>query len=451
MNNPINLKYKNKKFGIYGLGQTGISAIKFLQKFAAQIYAWDDNIENLKKVTNQFPNVAFNFDTNSWQALDYIVTSPGLPTNYPQKHKVYELALKNKTPLLSDIDLLLEYKDTACSVAITGSNGKSSTVSLLDHIFKQNNKSSCVAGNIGKPVLDDSVVCSSVNNYILEISSFQLEILSENTFFDVGVILNITPDHNERYATFTDYFNAKALLSNNISKLLVINIDYPFNRHLFAKLKQSHVNFELLPISLNEILPHGLSLINGLIYKDGTKVDISIDSSKTKLHNENILASFAVCQYFKLHYSADYLYSFKGLPHRLENVYQDDNIAIINDSKATNTAATITALQNFRRIHWIAGGVFKESNLAPLAGFLQNIVHCYFIGQDSEKFVNFAKEQSLQYTDCQNLSTALEAVKGNMSNGTILLSPACASFDQWENFTDRGNAFKKLAIQKFNL
>jgi len=451
MNTPINSKYKNKKFGIYGLGKTGISAIQFLQEIATEIYAWDDNIKNLNKIKEQFLNVIFSWKIELWQELDYIITSPGLPQNHPHKHKVYIIAKKNKIPLLSDVDLLLEHKKRSFFIAVTGSNGKSTTVSLIDHIFKYNSKSSCVAGNIGKASLNKDIVHNNIENYILELSSFQLEMLSKSTFFDIGVILNITPDHNERYLTFDDYFNAKALLIRHTSKLMIINIDYPYTFKLFNKLKKSPVKFQLLPISLNKVLSVGLSLINGVIYKNGIKLNISINLLKTDLHNENILASFAICQYSRVHYFLDCVYSFKGLPHRLEIIYKDTNLMIVNDSKATNTAATSIALKKFRKIHWIAGGVFKENNLEALAQFLQNIEHSYFIGQDSEKFVNFSKKKSLPYTNCQNLSAALDMIKSRVTNGTILLSPACASFDQWKDFTARGNEFKKLALQKFNV
>ena len=446
-------EYQNKKFGVYGLGKTGIASIQFLRTMEAQeINAWDDNIENFDLTKDIFTGANLNYCQALWSQLDFIIMSPGIPMQYPKYHAVYTLALTHNITILSDIDLLVEERKDSFFISVTGTNGKSTTVSLINHIFTQCQKPSIIAGNFGKAALSEDVVFNKNMNYILELSSFQLDLLLKKTFFDVSVILNVTPDHADRYSSFESYCNAKKKLLKHTKKLLVINIDDTYNYKLFAQLqKEKHkVVFKIIPISEKNILKNGISILNQCLYyngiRDAEQIKYPLD---TQLSNHNILASYTTCNYIGLTEFFKHLMSFRSLPHRAEIIYRNASLTVVNDSKATNTASTARALQNFQNIHWIAGGILKEKDLSPLTQYLTNVKHCYFFGQDKEKFVDLAHKNSLPHIVCKDLKDALFKIYSSVSIGTVLLSPACASFDQWQNYKARGNAFKKITCSWF--
>ena len=438
-----------KKIGVYGLGDTGTNVLEFLATIKAQkeLYAWDDNQQHLQSYIHKYTHIIFTNEYELWRELDFIIVSPGISQKHPTQHKIYSIALQHRIPILSDIDLFVQAHESSFLIAVTGTNGKSTITSLIEYILYESINLVVSAGNIGKAVLSPEVMYRNSAYYVLELSSFQLETLSHITFFDIGIILNITADHTDRYFLFHDYYKAKHKLLRHIRKVLIIYVDSPCNLKFFLNLQNSIIKkrIQIIPLSNQYILTTGISLINKKFYLNRIGDYMYRQSFfNTTLYEEALLVIYALFRYFQFIDFFYYLQYFSGLKHRFEIIYQNMTVIAINDSKATNTAATIYALQNLQTIHWISGGVYKEKSLSSLKKYTSNIVDCYFIGRDSSKFIDFAKNHQLTYYSCKSLRESLCVIRERVHSGTILLSPSCSSFDYWDSYSARGKDFKKI-------
>ncbi len=405
---------KSKKIGIYGLGLTGKSVINLLRKNKIKDYfSWDDK-------TKKTPHVKKFIDKS-----DFIVISPGISLkNSPFKINL----LKNKKKIISDLDLfyLLNKKIKMKTIMITGTNGKSTTCKMIEHLFKKVGIKTITGGNIGKPILSCKIFKKLV--YIIEASSFQLE-YSKFVIPNFAIILNISSDHLDWHKTKKNYQNAKfKIFSNQSSK------DYALlnSKKLILKFKKKKIKSKLIFIKKNFL-------------KFENKISNYYLNSRTNFENMSFV--YSIAKKFKINdqnfFSA--MNSFKGLEHRQELIYKKKNLTIINDSKATSFEATKFALQKYDNIFWILGGLPKKNDKIEL-GKLRNKIHKIFIiGEHANFFKKFLK--NVEYSLIKNLSSAVkksirEAKKLDKKT-TILLSPSAASYDQYKNFVDRGNKFKK--------
>ena len=405
---------KSKKIGIYGLGLTGKSVINLLRKNKIKDYfSWDDK-------TKKTPHVKKFIDKS-----DFIVISPGISLkNSPFKINL----LKNKKKIISDLDLfyLLNKKIKMKTIMITGTNGKSTTCKMIEHLFKKVGIKTITGGNIGKPILSCKIFKKLV--YIIEASSFQLE-YSKFIIPNFAIILNISSDHLDWHKTKKNYQNAKfKIFSNQSSK------DYALlnSKKLILKFKKKKIKSKLIFIKKNFL-------------KFENKISNYYLNSRTNFENMSFV--YSIAKKFKINdqkfFSA--MNSFKGLEHRQELIYKKNNLTIINDSKATSFEATKFALQKYDNIFWILGGLPKKNDKIKL-GKLRNKIHKIFIiGEHANFFKKFLK--NVEYSLIKNLSSAVkksirEAKKLDKKT-TILLSPSAASYDQYKNFVDRGNKFKK--------
>ena len=379
---------------------------------------------------------------------------------YPKPHPVVSLALKHNIPITSDIELLFESNRDAFYIGVTGTNGKSTTTALIHHILAASGKKSNLGGNIGTPVLD---LPQSDNDtiYTLELSSYQLDLLQKYTF-NIAILLNITHDHISRHGTYQNYINAKKKIFAHQTKkdIAIISVDHKNTNGIYQELLKAK-NQNIIPISKSKILETGVSVLGNMLYNKLNNAysvyELSVPTALLGAHNaENIAAAFAAS--YSLNIPSEKIIAaienFKGLPHRMELVLlrKKDNVKFINDSKATNTVSAQCALTTFKKIHWIAGGLSKEEDWDKLLKTVNdNITHTYLVGQDRDKIAKILKNYNVEYTISVTLEKALEDIAKNITkNSVILLSPACASFDQWKSFEYRGNKFRQLVKELYS-
>lgn len=423
---------KNKSIGIFGLAKTGTSAYEYL-KDSNKIVCFDDSAKNIDSFITKFGASAINdIDNPCWTNLDYIILSPGVPISFPKPHKIVEIASSHNIPLISDIDVLYLTNRESFYIAITGTNGKSTTTSLIGHILSDANYA--VAGNIGVPALS----VSGRPGYILELSSYQLDI---TTFFkpNIAVLLNITKDHIDRHGSFEKYIEAKKKIFGNLgpNDFLVIAIDNPISNQIYNEIKLD-APFQIRSVSTKK---HHLNIPYN-IYLQGK-------------HNlENILVSVEVAKIlgYKEEYILKKIESFVGLKHRMEFIRTYQNIDFYNDSKATNADSASKSLSALENIYWIAGGVSKEGGINSLdKSLFQKIKKAYLIGESKEEFANTLKTHGVDFILCNNLEDALQksfldAKNDSANKVNLLLAPAAASFDQFKDFEERGEIFTKLVM-----
>ena len=413
---------KDNSYAIYGLGLSGSSTLKFLKKKnVKKIYTWDD-----KK--NKNDKAKFNLFKKVLDEVDYIVISPGIDI---QKTKFKFKLFQNKKKIITDLDLFFMQKVTKKSIVITGTNGKSTTCKLIQHILKTNTLDAQLGGNIGRPILDLKIKRKSI--VIIEASSFQLAYTKfiKPTF---AAILNITNDHLDWHKTIANYENAKfkvfskqdgndtAILSNK--KLIIL-----FKKKFFlSKLK----------------------IINKNFLKNKIKKKITNDYLLSEPNLENLTFAYQISKLFKIKEKIFLraVNNFKGLPHRNEIFLKKNKITFINDSKATSFESTKHALKNNKNIFWIFGGLPKIKDNFNLTEISSNITKSFIIGKKTSYFKNQVFK-NIKYKISFNLKNAVKDVFKELlltkNNKTIVLfSPASASYDQFNNFAERGNQFKKI-------
>jgi len=434
--------YKGQSVVVLGLGRTGITAAKALQAGQANVMAWDDFPKARQKAIDSGIEITDPKDW-SWNSIKALILSPGIPHTYPIPHPLVEKAKQAGISIISDMELLALSQPEAHYIGITGTNGKSTTTALVGHVLKQAGKKCQVGGNIGTGVLSLEPLGAD-GYYVLELSSYQLE-LTHSINYDIAILLNISADHLERHGGFSGYRAAKRRIFNRLSPdhLAVIGVDDRFSQEIFEELQRS-TDTQIMPISGNKKLSEGISVINNRLLG----LDFDLPSNMQPFNGQNIAAAYAVAQYVgissEIFLSA--LKSFKGLPHRQEYITTIDGVTYINDSKGTNLAATMQALQSYDNIFWIVGGRFKGGDLADLESCLPHIKHVYTIGDSAHVFEEFLQSK-VKTTSARTLANAFQHARvsaHDVKNSVVLLSPACESFDQFDNFEQRGNLFRQL-------
>ena len=456
----INLKnLRDKKIGVLGLEKTGLSVVKAVQEVGGLLICWDDDKGKRDNLEKNGVTVGDLNDKNLIKELDLLVVSPGVPHLYPKPHPIIALAYKLNIRVDNDIGLFFsshieeDYKTfnrPPKIIAITGSNGKSTATALAGHIFSRLFKDVEIGGNIGKPVLELSPPDEG-SIRILELSSYQIE-LAKCLAPNIGAFINFSSDHLHRHGGLGGYFYAKArLFLENLIDMSVISIDTAEGLFLYQRL--NNTENKIIAISTKVDLKDylwGVGLKGYFIteWKKGRQVysfDLRGLDHNFLILRETLLVVYALAR--TLGIAPKNILSncegFKPLAHRNEKVDVIDGVTFVNDSKATNVDATSYALKIHKNVHLILGGQAKENNFDQLKFNIENVSRIYLIGEAApliaKSFVDHKIEQ------CDTLNKAFDRAITNAKEGdTILFSPACASFDQYLNFEERGKHFISL-------
>jgi UDP-N-acetylmuramoylalanine--D-glutamate ligase len=442
---------KGSSFVVLGLARSGLATVRALTAAGIDCVAWDDNAASRELAAKMGARVA-DPATVDWNAATALVISPGIPSTFPKPHPVAVAARAAGKPIICDVELLARAQPEARFVAITGTNGKSTTTALIGHILKEAGARCEVGGNIGRGALDLAPLGHD-GLYVLELSSYQLELLQ--TFrADVAVWLNITPDHIDRHGDLAGYVAAKKNIfaRQRAGDCAVIGTEDEASRAVAAEMS-ARVGIACVPVALDRPVAGGVSYRAGmLVDADGYTVDFSDVPTLPGDHNaQNAACAWAVCRWLDVPREVIVagLRSYPGLPHRQERVASVGDVVYVNDSKATNADATARALSSYRDIYWILGGQAKEGGVAPLASYFDRIRHAFLIGEATELFAG-QLDGKLPYSRCGDLKSALDAAhalaqREAAGHAVVLLSPACASWDQWKSYEHRGDAFRAMA------
>ena len=430
-------KYQNKRIAIYGMGISGRSTAKTLKKLKAKIFCWDDNYSIRQKIKKlNFPINKFWLNKNH-DLIDYIVISPGIDID--QCNLRYYLK-KNLKKIITDLDIFFELNKNPFIISITGTNGKSTTCKIIEKILKTARYNVKVGGNIGNPVL--SLKQSNKKNvFVLEISSYQLQ-YSKIFRSKHAAILNISQDHLERHKNINNYIKIKSRIfhAQNTSDYSYINSKNKHSKSIRNIFKLKKLKSKLISI-------------------DGYDSNFLAQKVKNKYFKgrgniENLAFAYKISKNLKIKHSTilKALNKFKGLPHRQELFFSNKRFICVNDSKATSFEACLQSLINYDKIYWIVGGLPKYKDYFNIKKVSKKIIKAYIIGKHTS-FFRKQIEKKIKYTISKNLKNAIKNIFSDIKvsknkKNTILLSPGAASFDQFNNFEDRGNYFKKIVLKK---
>ncbi|MGI6247189.1 MAG: UDP-N-acetylmuramoyl-L-alanine--D-glutamate ligase [Pseudochelatococcus sp.] len=448
--------FNGKRVFVFGLGGSGLATAQALIAGGAIVTAWDDGETGRDKARAAGVAVA-DLREADWSAAQALVLSPGVPLTHPAPHWSVSLARAAGVEIVGDIELFARERrliaPDAPFIAITGTNGKSTTTALIAHLLREAGRDVQLGGNIGTAILSldpPARGAAAGRVHVVECSSFQIDLAPT---FDptVGVLLNLTPDHIDRHGTMENYAAIKERLVA-ASGTAVVGVDDAHTRAIAARLARA--GGRVVPVSVERALAAGFSLTGTTILRDGLAVaDLAGIGSLRGRHNaQNAAAALAAVIAIGVPgaVAARGLATFPGLAHRMELVGRAGDVLFVNDSKATNADATAKALASFERIFWIVGGRAKEGGIAPLTEYFPKIVHAYLIGESSADFartLNGRVPYSLSGTLDQALRQAAAAAANDRAGeAVVLLSPACASYDQFPNFEVRGDRFRE-AVQ----
>ncbi|WP_426693125.1 UDP-N-acetylmuramoyl-L-alanine--D-glutamate ligase [Sphingomonas sediminicola] len=423
--------FGGKHYAVYGLARSGLSTAGALLASGARVTAWDAKVEARAKAPAG-TEIAY-LDEADLTQFDSLVVTPGLPLN---RHPIAQRAREAGVEIIGDIELFARARPELPLhkvVGITGTNGKSTTTALIHHILKTAGLPTTMGGNIGLPILSQDPLPEG-GVYVLELSSYQID-LTQSLNCDVAVLLNITPDHLDRYESFEAYAASKA-------RLFEMQLETESHAAVIA---EDDDQTRAIASGLGE---KGFWLRNTLICVRGSDVgeQASLPTLQGPHNAQNIACAIAVCRHLGVAYATivEGLETYAGLPHRMERVREMDGILFVNDSKATNPTATAPALAAFPSIRWILGGQAKTDNLDECAPHFGHVRSAYTIGEAGELFARLLAPH-MPVTNCETLENALNrAAKDSQSGDTVLLSPACASFDQFKDFEQRGDRFRDL-------
>ena len=454
--------YTDKTVAVLGLGRSGVAACKALVAGGARVLAWDDHADTRAAAEGMGIALTDISKPDAMGGAVTLITSPGIPHLYPKPHPI--IALAQAQGLTIDNDVGLFFRSYATPdwdrfdviprvVAVTGSNGKSTTTALIEHILRSSGRPVQMGGNIGRGVLDLEPAHDG-EIVVLELSSYQIE-LARALSPDIAIFLNISPDHLDRHGGMGGYFAAKArLFTQGGPDRAIIGVDEPEGRFLAGKLREEIAHGDpVMRISATQAIKDGWSVCarKGFLaeWRRGRQIasiDLRQMSNLPGTHNhQNACAAYAACRTIGLGAKEieAAMGSFAGLKHRCQIIAQIDGVRYVNDSKATNADASAQALSAFKNIRWIAGGVPKEGGIGSLAPLFERISKTYLIGEAAADFAQALGETP--HVIAQTLEAAVAQAHRDADAGdVVLLSPACASFDQFDSFEARGDAFEAL-------
>jgi UDP-N-acetylmuramoylalanine--D-glutamate ligase len=420
--------FAGRTVALFGLGGSGIATALALQAGGAEVVAFDDNPKSLAKASAEGVGTG-DLRNADWSRFAALVLAPGVPLTHPEPHWTVPLAKAAGIEIIGDIELFARARPELPPhkvVGITGTNGKSTTTALVHHILKTAGVPATMGGNIGLPILAQDPLREG-GVYVLELSSYQID-LTKSLDCDVAVLLNITPDHLDRYDGFEDYAASKARLFEMQSPKRIAVVDY-----------RAEADEDVLENAEDPLIQ----------FIDD--VSIGNQSQWPALegpHNrQNAAAASVVCRDLGLTEEVIErgLRSYPGLPHRMERIREVDGVLFVNDSKATNAEAAAPALAAYPRIRWIVGGQAKAETLGDTAKHLDRVVRAYTIGEAGPMFTRLLRKAGVAVDECETLENAVNrAARDSLPGETVLLSPASASFDQFRDFEARGDRFREL-------
>lgn len=449
-----------QRIAVFGLGGSGFVTAQALVAGGAEVLVWDDNEHAREKARAAGLRIE-NLALADWPRLTALVLSPGVPLTHPAPHWTVVKAREAGAEVIGDIELFCRERRKIAPgsrfVAITGTNGKSTTTALVAHLFRCFGFPVEVGGNIGVPILALAPPAEG-RVHVIECSSFQID-LAPSLDPEVGILLNVTPDHLDRHGTMEAYAALKARLVRQ-SNHPVIAVDDDLCLAVAREIEA--LGRTVSRVSVTRRIEDGIKLEKSFLVecKAGAfeKIaDLAGIASLRGAHNaQNAAAAVAALGPLAKDRDrlADALRSFPGLAHRLEEVGREGKVLFVNDSKATNADAAEKALLSFDNIFWILGGRAKQGGIEPLRPLFPKIVKAFLIGEASEDFARTIGD-AFPYEFCRTLeeavpSAAAAARESAVPEPVVLLSPACASFDQFPDFEKRGERFRSLVESLLN-
>ncbi|RAK60592.1 UDP-N-acetylmuramoyl-L-alanine--D-glutamate ligase [Phenylobacterium hankyongense] len=453
--------FEGRTVAVFGLARTGLAAARALMAGGAQVALWDEKPAS-RAAAQAAGFTLTDLSKAEWTDFAALMLSPGVPLTHPAPHWTVERAREAGVEILGDIELFARTVNAAPEhkrpkiVAVTGTNGKSTTTALIGHICAQAGRDTRIGGNIGVGVLGlEDMHGGAV--YVLELSSYQLD-LTSSLKPDVAILLNVSPDHLDRHGGMEGYVAAKRRILANQGKgdTAVIGVDDPWGQRICTEITAANRR-TIVPISASKAMGRGVYALDGLLY-DATGeraveiADLKRARSLPGRHNwQNAAAAYATAIGLGIppEEAAEHLMSFPGLAHRMETVAQIGRVRFVNDSKATNADAARQAMSSYPKFHWIVGGQPKTGGIDALADLFPRVEKAYLIGEAAPAFAQTLKGRA-PAAECGTMDAAVaQAFADAQASGQeaiILLSPACASFDQFADFEDRGEAFR-AAVQ----
>lgn len=455
--------FVGKTVAVFGLGNSGAATAFALRNGGCEVICFDDD-EHSVGLASGYGLRTGNLRAADWKQFDALVLSPGVPLTHPRPHWTVQLARKAGVPIIGDIELFCieraKVAPDAPFIAITGTNGKSTTTALIAHILKVAGKDVEMGGNIGAPILSLEPPAPG-RIHVVECSSFQID-LAPSLKPSIGIHLNLTPDHLDRHGSMENYADIKERLITG-ADIAIIGVDDALSKGFATR--RAAEGRALWRISAEAPVDNGV--FAGVTANDGS-LDVRlvrVEDGKPRvvanlagigtlrgMHNaQNAAAAFAACSALGVadETIAGAMKSYPGLPHRMEEVASKGRVVFINDSKATNADSTEKALTSFRDIFWIAGGKAKDGGIESLRRHFPKIAKAYLIGDAAESFAA-TLDGAVPNEICGSLDKAVAAAARDAAahpgagEVCVLLSPACASYDQFHNFEHRGDVFRKL-------
>jgi len=443
--------YEGRRVAVFGLGRSGITSARALKAGGAIPILWDDGVSGRMQAQAE-GFIVEDLTRADWSGLAALVLSPGAPLTHPKPHWTVDKARAANVPVLGDVELFaralaaLATEDRPRVVAITGTNGKSTTTALIGWVLKQAGLTVHIGGNIGIGVLalpaptPDAV-------YVVEVSSYQLDLTT--TFApDVAILTNISPDHLERHGGMQGYVAAKKRLFDNLSDTdtALVGVDDEWGRGLAAQIDARPIRTSASPPGED-----GVVAGPGYLHADGRTIDLTAARSLPGRHNaQNAAFAYAAARALGVSHDAAVrgLMTFPGLAHRMETVGHLGPVRFVNDSKATNADAARQALLSYPAPFWIAGGRAKTGGIADLVDLFPRIARAYLIGEAAADFAATLGPTPHVIAGDMATAVALAAADAQAAGGepVVLLSPACASFDQFPDFEVRGEAFRQAVL-----
>jgi UDP-N-acetylmuramoylalanine--D-glutamate ligase len=457
--------FEGKTVAVFGLARTGLAAARALDAGGARLALWDDKPATRAAAEAEGFTLT-DLNTADWSQFAALMLSPGVPLTHPEPHWTVERGKDAGVEILGDVELFARTVNAAPEhkrpkiVAITGTNGKSTTTALIAHICAQAGRDVRMGGNIGFGVLGlEDMHGGAV--YVLELSSYQLD-LTSSLRPDVSIILNISPDHLDRHGGMEGYVAAKRriLLNQGKGDTAVIGVDDPWGARICTEITAANRR-TIVPISASKAMGRGIYALQGMLY-DATAdravevADLTRARSLPGRHNwQNAAAAYAAAKGIGIaaEEAAEHLMTFPGLAHRMETVGTIGAVRFVNDSKATNTDAARQAMSSYPKFYWIAGGQPKTGGIEALSDLFPRIERAYLIGEGARMFAQTLAGQA-DVQECGSMAAAVQAAYADAAasgdEAIVLLSPAAASFDQFKDFEDRGEAFRAAVTQLAN-
>lgn len=443
---PLKASLNGRAIAVVGLGASGLPVIAACRAAGIRCIAWDDNEAARNAAQLAGADIA-DITSDNINDIALVCLAPGIPLTHPAPHRTVTLAQKHGVPVTGDIELFHLARPDATTIGITGTNGKSTTTALIGHILAEARIPVAVGGNIGTAALSLPMLPAE-GVYVLELSSYQLD-LAQSFAPSIAVFINISADHLDRHGDLAGYVAAKERIFRGTGDA-IIGVDDAESAAVFNRQRKTGAR-TLTAVSAHQPVTKGVCVNNDGLLCDDTEIicDLKDCPALQGQHNwQNAALAYAACR--KAGVSRETiikaLKTFPGLAHRQHIVATLNGIRYINDSKATNDDAAATALRAFDPVYWIAGGKSKGSGYAACEKELSRVRHAFLIGAAEDEMAAWLDSRGVAYTRCGTLAEATRAAhdmaqREKLADAVVLLSPACASFDQFKSFEQRGDAF----------